>query len=488
MSSIQPRASHFIAGEYVEDTAGKPFDVVHPASGEVIARLHSATPALVERAVAAARAAQVEWAQMRPVERGRILRRAHDLVRARNDEIARVETLDTGRALSETLYVDAVSVAEALEFYAGVIPAYNGEAIPLGASFAYTRRQPLGVCVGIGAWNYPFQGAGWKSAPALAAGNAMIFKPSETAPLSALLLAEIYTEAGLPDGLFNVVQGFGDVGHALVSHPDTAKVSLTGSVPTGKKVLGLAGSLMKAGTMELGGKSPLIIFDDATFENAVSGALMANFYSTGQVCTNGTRVFVQRGIHDRLVEQVTERARAIRIGDPLDPEVTMGPLVSKAQQDKVLGYIRTGVDEGATLALGGGIPQMQGMENGFWIEPTIFTGVTDAMTIAREEIFGPVMSVLVFDDEDEVIARANGTPFGLAGGVFTQDIKRAHRVAGALQAGVCWINNYNLAPVEVPFGGVKDSGVGRECAMAVLDHYTQIKSVFVEAEDVVSVF
>ncbi len=484
----QPTASHYIDGEYVEDEAGATLQVVYPATGEVIATLHAATPALIERAVAAAKRAQGEWGALRPIERARILRRAHDLVRERNDEIARIESLDTGRAVSETMYVDAVSVAEALEFYSGVIASYNGQSISLGSSFAYTQREPLGVCVGIGAWNYPFQGAGWKSAPALAAGNAMVFKPSENSPLSALLLAEIYRDAGLPNGLFNVLQGFGNVGHALVAHPDTAKVSLTGSVPTGKKVLGLAGSMMKHGTMELGGKSPIIVFDDASIDNAASGVLMANFYSTGQICTNGTRVFLQRAIHDQMVEKITERTRNIKIGDPFDPSVTMGPLVSQAQQSKVRSYIDIGKEEGAVLHYGGGIPNMQGMEGGFWIEPTIFTQVTDNMRLAREEIFGPVMSILAFDTEEEVIARANDTEFGLAGGVFTQDIARGHRVAKRLEAGMVWINNYNLAPVEVPFGGVKSSGVGRECATAALDHYTQIKSVYVEADQVVSVF
>ena len=245
---------------------------------------------------------------------------------------------------------------------------------------------------------------------------------------------------------------------------------------------------MKHGTMELGGKSPLIIFDDAPLDNAVGGALMANFYSTGQVCTNGTRVFVQRRIHDDFVERVMERARRIKIGDPLDPSVTMGPLVSKAQQEKVLRYIALGKAEGARLRCGGAVPAMQGMESGFWIEPTVFTGVTDDMSIAREEIFGPVMSVLAFDAAEEGVARANDSEFGLAAGVFTNDLARAHRVIGRLQAGMCWINNYNLAPVEVPFGGVKASGVGRECAVAALDHYTEIKSVYVEAAEVVSVF
>ncbi|MGX5802676.1 betaine-aldehyde dehydrogenase [Bradyrhizobium sp. Arg314] len=485
---VQPKASHFVNGEYVDDAAGAKIDVIYPATGEIVASIHEATPALIERAVSSAKAAQREWAARRPVERARILRRAEELVRARNDEIARVETIDTGRGISETRYVDAISVAEALEFYAGVIPGYNGEAIPLGGAFAYTRREPLGVCVGIGAWNYPFQNAGWKSAPALAAGNAMVFKPSENAPLSALLLAEIYKDAGLPDGLFNVVQGTGEVGQALISHRLTSKVSLTGSVPTGKKVMGLAGSLMKHSTMELGGKSPLIIFEDAPLENAVAGALMANFYSTGQICTNGTRLFVHRSIHDALLERVTDRVRQIRIGDPLDPQVTMGPLINKMQQDKVLAYINSGTAEGATLHYGGGVPVMQGMEGGYWIEPTIFKNVRDDMKIAREEIFGPVMSVLAFDTEDEVIERANATAFGLSGGLFTQDVKRAHRVAEKLEVGLCWINTYNVAPLEVPFGGVKDSGVGRECAVAALDHYTQIKSVIVENKDVVSVF
>jgi len=342
------------------------------------------------------------------------------------------------------------------------------------------------VCVGIGAWNYPIQGAGWKSAPALAMGNAMVFKPSENTPLSALALAEIYSEAGLPDGLFNVVQGFGDVGAALAGHPAVAKVSLTGSVATGRKVLGLAGSLMKHATMELGGKSPLIVFDDAEIEDAVGGAMMANFYSTGQVCSNGTRVFVERGLYDRFLDRLTERTKKIRIGDPLDPETQMGPLISKAQHDRVTGYIEAGRAEGATLHHGGGVPALQGFEGGFFIEPTIFTDVTDDMRIAREEIFGPVMTVLKFDGEEEAVARANDTEFGLSAGVFTRDLARAHRVIAELQAGTCWINNYNVTPVEIPFGGFKQSGIGRENSLAALDHYSQLKSVYVETGKVVS--
>lgn len=482
----QPKASHYINGRHVDDEQGAALPVIYPATGEVIARLHSATPNVIELAIEAARAAQPAWARLKPVERGRILRRAADILRARNEELARLETLDTGKAIQETLVADAPSAADCLEYLGGAVAAFNGEFMDLGGPFAYTRREPLGVCVGIGAWNYPIQIATWKSAPALAMGNAMVFKPSENTPLSALALAEIYTEAGLPDGLFNVVQGYGDVGAALVEHEVVAKVSVTGSVPTGRRVLAMAGAKMKHATMELGGKSPLIVFDDADLENAIGGAMLGNFYSTGQVCSNGTRVFVQKGLHDRFVERLVERTKKIRIGDPLDPDTQMGPLISKAQHEKVVGYIDIGRREGAALACGGNVPSLQGFEGGFFIEPTVFTGVKDDMRIAREEIFGPVMSVLSFEDEEEVIERANDTEFGLAAGVFTRDLPRAHRVIGELRAGTCWINAYNLTPVEIPFGGSKQSGIGRENSLAALAHYSEVKAVYVETGDVAS--
>ncbi len=480
----QPTASHYINGHFVEDDQGAPLEVVYPASGEIIARLHVATPNIVELAIESAREAQIAWARLRPAERGRVLRRAADILHARNDAIAQLETLDTGKPIQETLVADPASAAEALEFFGGVVAGHHGHYVDLGGPFAYTRREPLGVCVGIGAWNYPIQGAGWKSAPALAMGNAMVFKPSENTPLSALALAEIYTEAGLPDGLFNVVQGFGDVGSALVDHPHVAKVSLTGSVPTGRKVLAQAGAKMKHATMELGGKSPLVVFEDADLDNAVGGALLANFYSTGQVCSNGTRVFVQRGIREPFLARLTERTKKIRIGDPLDPDTQMGPLINKAQHEKVVNYIEIGKAEGATLHHGGGVPRLQGFEGGFFVEPTIFTSVADTMRIAREEIFGPVMSVLDFSGEDEVVARANDTEFGLSAGVFTRDLARAHRVVAEIKAGTCWINHYNLAPAELPFGGFRQSGIGRENSLAALDHYSQLKSVYVETGDV----
>ncbi|MDZ5698399.1 betaine-aldehyde dehydrogenase [Chelativorans sp. M5D2P16] len=482
----QPKASHYINGDFVEDTQGDPLAVLYPATAETIARLHLATPNIIELAVESARAAQTSWGGLKPMERGRVLRRAAEILRERNDELARRETLDTGKAIQETLVADPASAADALEFFGCAIAAHNGDHVELGGPFGYTRREPLGVCVGIGAWNYPIQIAAWKAAPALAMGNAMIFKPSENTPLSALALAEILTEAGLPDGLFNVVQGAGEVGAALVGHPGVAKVSLTGSVATGKRVMGLAGEHMKKATMELGGKSPIIVFDDADVENAVGGAMLGNFYSTGQICSNGTRVFLQKGIYDRFLDRLTERTRAIRLGDPLDPDTHLGPLISAAQRERVLSYIELGKDEGAHLHLGGGVPGLQGLENGFYIEPTIFTEVRDDMRIAREEIFGPVMSVLSFGTEEEAVARANDTEFGLAAGVFTRDMARAHRVIGALQAGTCWINTYNLTPIELPFGGFKNSGVGRENALAALDHYSQIKAVYVETGDVES--
>ena len=480
----QPPASHFIDGKPLEDTAGRPIDIIYPATGETIATIYSATDTVIGQAIDSAVRAQAEWAALSPTERGRVLRRAADIIRERNRELSEIETHDTGKPMQETLVADAMSGADALEYFGGIAPTIGGETVELGGDFAYTRREPLGVCVGIGAWNYPIQIACWKSAPALAAGNAMIFKPSETTPLSALKLAEILIEAGAPAGLFNVVQGYGDVGAALTSDPRVAKISLTGSVPTGKKVYAGAAEGLRHVTLELGGKSPLIVFEDADIENAIGGAMLGNFYSTGQICSNGTRVFVHRSIRDRFVERLVERTNSIRIGDPMDEAVQMGPLISAAQREKVLGYIETGKKERATLEIGGGIPAIHGFDNGFFIEPAVFTGVTDDMTIAREEIFGPVMSVLDFDDDDEVIARANATEFGLAAGVFTADFTRAHRVIAQLQAGTCWINAYNLTPAGMPFGGVKASGFGRENAAAAIEAYSQIKSVYVGIQPV----
>ncbi|MDT1061787.1 betaine-aldehyde dehydrogenase [Paracoccus sp. CPCC 101403] len=467
----QPGASLYINGAPVEGR-GPDLDVLYPFTGEVIARLREADVAQVAQATAAAAAAQPAWAALRPVERGRVLIRAAQIIRERAEELARLETLDTGKPIQETRVADWPSGADALEYFGGLAPTVTGQTIPLGSDFVYTIREALGVCAGIGAWNYPSQIACWKAAPALAMGNAMVFKPSEETPLGALKLAEILTEAGLPAGIFNVVQGRGAVGAALVSDPRVAKVSLTGSVATGQKVYAAAAAGMRHVTMELGGKSPLIVFDDASVEDAVGAAILANFYSSGQICSNGTRVFVQRGILPEFLKRLSERAAEVRIGDPLDEATQHGPIVSAAQANKIRAAIAKGQAEGARLVCGGA-------GDGAFVPPTVFADVADAMWIAREEIFGPVMSVLAFETEAEVLARANATPYGLAAGVFTRDLARGHRMAAGLQAGTTWINAYNLTPVEAPFGGVKMSGIGRENSAAAIDHYSQLKSVYV---------
>ncbi len=478
---FQPKASHFIDGEYVEDTNGAPIDVIYPATGEVIARLHSATPEIVEKALNSAKSAQAAWAALSGTERGRVLRRAADIMRDRNRDLSIIETHDTGKPLQETLVADATSGADALEYFGGLAASLTGEHIPLAdGDFVYTVREALGVCVGIGAWNYPTQIACWKGAPALVCGNTMIFKPSETTPLSALQVAEILIEAGAPKGVYNVVQGYGDVGASLVTDPRVAKVSLTGSVPTGRKVYAAAADGMKHVTMELGGKSPMIVFDDADIENAVSGAILGNFYSSGQVCSNGTRVFVQKGIKEAFLKRLSERLATAKIGDPMDEEVNFGPMVSENQMNIALGYVEKGRAEGARLIYGG--ERVQG--DGFYMQPTVFADVKDDMTIAREEIFGPVMSVLDFDTEEEVLARANDTEFGLAAGVFTNDLTRAHRIVAGFEAGTCYINTYNLAPVEAPFGGSKMSGVGRENSKLAINHFSEMKTVYVSMNDV----
>ena len=461
------------------------FATINPATGEVLAHIEVAGPAAVDAAVAKARAAQKKWATLTGTERGRILRRVADVLRSRNTELAELETRDTGKPIQETSVVDVISGADCFEYFAGVAPTIAGEHLDLGPqAFGYTRREPLGVVAGIGAWNYPLQIACWKTAPALACGNAMIFKPADLTPLTAIRLREVLDEAGVPDGVFQVVQGLADTGRLLTQHPGINKVSLTGAVSTGKAVMAAAAPSLKHVTLELGGKSPLIIFDDAQLNNAVSGALLANFYSAGEVCSNGTRVFVHRKIKEAFLERVVARASAMRIGDPLDPRTQVGALISQAHMEKVLAYIARGRAEGARLLTGGHRVTTADLANGFFVAPTVFDQCHDDMAIVREEIFGPVMSVLEFEDENEVIARANATDFGLAAGVFTNDLTRAHRVIARLEAGTCWINHYNITPIEMPFGGVKHSGLGRENGRAAIEHYTQIKSVYVAMGDV----
>ncbi|MEO6468467.1 MAG: betaine-aldehyde dehydrogenase [Acidimicrobiia bacterium] len=471
----------FIGGTEVAADSGETFTTVNPATQDVLATVAHAGAADVDRAVASAREGFAVWSAMTGAERGRIMLRAAAILRERNNELAHLEVLDTGKPIAEASVVDVISGAECVEYFAGAAATIHGEYYDLGGPFAYTRREPLGVCVGIGAWNYPIQIACWKSAPALACGNAMVFKPSDLTPLTAMKLAEIYAEAGVPAGVFNVVQGDGRTGDALVRHPDVAKVSLTGSVPTGKAIMAAAADTLKAVTLELGGKSPLVIFEDADLDHAVAAALLANFYTQGEICSNGTRVYVHRAIHDAFVNALSARTAKMVIGDPLDPRTDVGALISEAHLAKVLGFIDAGIVAGAHVVCGGRrAAGSELIDRGNFVEPTVFTACTDDMAIVQDEIFGPVMSVLAFDDEAEVVARANATEFGLAAGVFTNDLSRGHRVAAALEAGIVWINTYNITPIEVPFGGVKQSGIGRENSLAAVEHYTQRKTVYVE--------
>jgi betaine-aldehyde dehydrogenase len=463
------------------------FTTLNPATGEVLATIKVSGGAEIDAAVDAARQAQRAWAARTGAERGRILRRAAEILRARNAELAELETRDTGKPIQETSVVDVASGAECFEYFAGIAATISGEHLDLGPqAFGYTRREPLGIVAGIGAWNYPLQIACWKSAPALACGNAIIFKPADLTPLTATRLQEVLREAGLPEGLFQVAQGFAETGRLLSRHPGIQKVSLTGSVGTGKAVMADAASTLKHITLELGGKSPLIICDDAKLDNAVSGALLANFYSAGEVCSNGTRVFVHRSVKAAFLDKLKARVSAMRIGNPLDPQTQVGSLISASHMEKVLGYIARGRAEGAQVVTGGYRVTTGDLANGFFVAPTVFDGCHDDMAIAREEIFGPVMTVLTFDDEDEVIARANATEYGLSAGVFTNDLTRGHRMIAQLQAGTCWINHYNITPIEMPFGGMKMSGLGRENGRAAIEHYTQLKSVYVALRDVES--
>ncbi len=482
--STLPEQKLYIDGGYVEAKSGESFETLNPATGEILCRVQQAGAEDVEHAVASARRGFEAWSAMSGAERGRVLNCATRLLRERNEELARLEVLDCGKPIQEALAVDVLSGADCVEYFAGLAAGIHGQHFDLGSAFAYTRREPLGVCAGIGAWNYPIQIACWKSGPALACGNAMIFKPAELTPLTAAKLAEIYTEAGVPDGVFNVIQGDGRTGQLLSRHPRIAKVSLTGEVGTGKRVMTDAASTLKHVTLELGGKSPLIIFADADLDNAVSAAMMANFYTQGEICSNGTRVFVEKRFHNQFLDSLLARAKKLRIGDPMDPETQVGALISRQHMEKVLGYIEAGKAAGAQLLCGGGRPDDPALSEGNFVEPAIFDACSDDMKIVKEEIFGPVMAVLTFDDEDEVVDRANDTDFGLAAGVFTRDLQRAHRVVAKLQAGTCWINNYNITPIEMPFGGYKQSGIGRENSHAAIEHYTQLKSVYVEMGDV----
>jgi betaine-aldehyde dehydrogenase len=454
-------------------------DKIYPATGETIAKIEPATADMLDDAVACAAAAQRSWAAYEPLARARILHRAAALMREANAELAQLEVMDVGKLYAEAETADVPSGTDAFDFFAATITTQSGNYNKWDGAVSYTSRVPLGVCAGIGAWNYPMQIACWKSAPALAAGNAFILKPSEMTPLVAHKVADILSEAGLPDGLFQIIHGTQEIGRAICEHPGIAKISLTGGVATGKLIMSQSASTLKKITLELGGKSPLLVFDDCDFELAVQTALDANFYTAGEVCSNATRVFVQRSIADKFIAAMVDKTERMVVGDPMAADVNMGALISASHLGKVLDYVNIGRAEGAQIATGGKQIHPQGFENGYFMEPTILTNCTDSMRVTREEIFGPVMSVLIFDDEQDAIERANSTEFGLGAGVMTTDLSRAHRVADALISGNVWVNSFNILPPGLPFGGAKHSGFGRENSIYTLDAYSEVKSVHI---------
>lgn len=473
-------------------TSGKTFKSINPSTAKPLADVCSASQQDIDNAISSARKAFPSWSQTPPIERSRILLRAVELLRTRNDEIAKVETQDTGKPFSETSTVDVVTGTDVLEYFANLVASggLNGETTRLRPdAWIYTQKEALGVCAGIGAWNYPIQIALWKSAPCLAAGNCMVYKPSEVTPLHGQILAQIYSEAGVPPGVFNIIHGDGAVGGYLTSHPGIAKVSFTGQVSTGQKVAASAAGGMKYVTMELGGKSPLIILPDADVEKAVDGAMMANFFSTGQVCTNGTRVFVHKSMKSTFEKRLTEKMENIRALEPMDPNSNFGPLVSEPHYHKVLGYIKHGADVDKARLLYGGASKPssipKGYENGFWVQPTVFTDCTDSMKITTEEIFGPVLCILTYDTIDEAVRRANNTKLGLAAGVFGNDMNQCHEVVSKLEAGITWINTWGESPAEMSVGGWKMSGVGVENGRRGLSAWVREKSTLVEGSGIV---
>ena len=455
-------------------------DKRYPATGEVIARIEPADQTILDQAVEVAAAAQREWGARSGSDRAAILQKAADGLRAHNDALSRLEVRDVGKSFAEAVSADVPSGADAMAFFASMAMTEAGDMHRYADAIAYCERVPLGVCAGIGAWNYPVQIACWKAAPALAAGNAFILKPSELTPLTAHLVAEILADAGLPEGLFQILHGDYQMGRAICAHPGIAKISLTGGVETGRLIMAQSAETLKKVTLELGGKSPLIVFADADFDLAVETALAANFYTAGEVCSNATRVYVEEAITADFEAALIEGARALRVGDPMADDVQMGALISEPHLNKVLDYIAIGTAEGAKVATGGKRLHPQGFESGYFMEPTILTQCRDDMRVVREEIFGPVMSVLTFSDEQEAITRANATQFGLGAGLITQDLTRAHRVAGQLESGNVWVNTYNLLPPGLPFGGIKQSGFGRENSAYSLDAYSEIKTTYIQ--------
>jgi acyl-CoA reductase-like NAD-dependent aldehyde dehydrogenase len=483
LSSVRITANQlFINNQWLSSSSGKTMAVVNPATEEVVADVPAADPGDVDAAVAAARAAlEGPWSKLSARERGRLVRKLGDRLMERADEVARLETLHNGKPISESRHIEIPAAAECFEYYGGWSDKVMGETIPVkGNHLTYTLREPVGVVAAIVPWNFPLLLAAWKVAPALACGNTVILKPASQTPLTALALGEIAIEAGLPPGVLNVITGPGSrVGQAIVEHPGIDKIAFTGDTTTGKSIMKSAADTLKKITLELGGKSPNIVLPDADIEAAIRGATIGIFYGKGEVCAAGSRLLVDRSIKDEFVDKLAARAKKMAPGDPMDPKTRFGAISSKKQLETVLGYIEAGKREGATLVAGGGRADI-GTGKGYFVQPTVFTDVTPEMRISREEIFGPVLATIDFADIDEAIARANDSPYGLAAGVWTRDIKKAHYIARRLQAGTVWVNTYNVYDTAAPFGGYKQSGFGREMSAHAIEHYTQVKTVWVD--------
>ncbi|QQZ11160.1 aldehyde dehydrogenase family protein [Heyndrickxia vini] len=475
---LQGKKKLYINGEFVESASGKTFDTPNPATGEVLATVYEAGTEDIDRAVKAARAAfdSGKWSKMNASSRGRLMYKLADLMEEHKEALAQLETLDNGKPINETMNADVPLAIEHMRYYAGWTNKITGQTIPVsGPFFNYTRHEAVGVVGQIIPWNFPLLMAMWKMGAALATGCTIVLKPAEQTPLSALYLAELAEAAGFPPGVINIVPGFGETaGQPLVDHPLVDKIAFTGSTVVGKSIMERASKTLKRVTLELGGKSPNIILPDADLTKAIPGALNGVMFNQGQVCCAGSRVFIQKKNYDNVVADMVSHAKNIKQGSGLDQQTQMGPLVSTEQQSRVLNYIEKGLNEGAELLTGGGKPR----DEGYFVEPTIFADVNDEMTIAKEEIFGPVIAALPFEELDEVINRANNSEYGLAAGLWTRDVANAHYIANRLRAGTVWVNCYNVFDAASPFGGFKQSGIGREMGSYALNNYTEVKSVW----------
>jgi len=492
-NNINPDVSSFlkgskrllIGGQWVEAASGKTFDTVNPATGETLARVAEGDGEDVNRAVSAARAAfDGPWARMTAAERGAVLYKIADLIEAHAATFAQLETLDNGKPYATALRDDVGGTVEYFRYYAGWPTKIHGDTVPVSVMpdiLGYTLRQPVGVCAQIIPWNYPLMMSAWKLAPALAAGCTCILKPAEQTPLSALLLGQIMLDAGLPEGVVNVLTGFGETaGAALAAHMDIDKIAFTGSTEVGKLIMQAAGrSNVKKVSLELGGKSPHIVFADADLAAAKEGAAEGIFYNMGQDCTAGSRVFVEQRVYDEVVQYIADNSKGRKIGNGLDESTEIGPLVSQEQLDRVTGYMRIGEQEGARVLSGGGRATEGDLARGYFVQPTVLADARNDMRITQEEIFGPVVSVIPFKDVEEVIEQGNRINYGLGAGIWTNNLQKAHKVAAALKAGTVWVNTYNLIDPAMPFGGFKQSGIGREMGFSGIELYTEIKSVWV---------